>query len=152
MYFSRGGINTMNDSKAEKQREREREGEKTGGGGGGGRNGTFVWENLMGYFGEERECYLTAVNKTAIPLSGDVTVAPNSTASFPVCAFYKKWQRISSEVAQTRHQSGGILIRLSSVSASIWNVIFSLISSTLSLLRTSVENRSWKWNSLRTPH
>lgn len=46
MYSSRGGINSINDSKAE------------------GESNFFV---------EERECYLTVAKKTAIPLSGDVT-------------------------------------------------------------------------------
>lgn len=44
-----------------------------------GRERTFVWVNLMGDFGEEGECYLTAVNKKAIPLSGDVTGSTLST-------------------------------------------------------------------------
>lgn len=40
----------------------------------------------MGEFGEERECYLTAANKTVIPLSGEMTGLTLLTLLFLVCA------------------------------------------------------------------
>lgn len=39
----------------------------------------------MGDFGEEGECYLTALNKTAIPLSGDVTGSTLNTVISGAC-------------------------------------------------------------------
>lgn len=99
MYSSRGGINSMNDSKAKR----------------GGRMRTFVWENLMGEFGEEWECYLTAVNKTAIPLSGDVTGSTLNTVISSVCI---KTQQMSSDCELICSVSLGI-IRLSTINMSI---------------------------------
>lgn len=81
----------------------------------GGRMRTFVWENLMGDSGEERECYLTAVNKTAIPLSGDVTGSPLNTVISSVCI---KTQQMSSDCELICSINLGI-VRLSTINMSI---------------------------------
>lgn len=98
MYSSRDGINSMNDSKAKR----------------GGRLRTFVWGNVMGEFGEERECYLTAMNKTAIPLSGDVTGSTLNTVISSMCI---KTQQMSSECELICRINLGI-IRLSTINMS----------------------------------
>lgn len=73
----------------------------------GGRKRTFVCKNLMGDFGEERECYLTAVNKTAIPLSGDATGSTLSTVISGVCI--KKCSRCHQIVSSFAASCLGIL-------------------------------------------
>lgn len=74
----------------------------------------------MGDFGEERERYLTAVNKTAIPLSGDMTGSPLNTIISGVCLKKEKKKRQGSsrchQIASTfMLPIWGIFIRLSTI-------------------------------------
>lgn len=63
----------------------------------------------MGNFGEERECYLTAANKTAIPLSGDATGSTLNTVISGVCIKKKKRSRCHQTVSSFAVSVWGIL-------------------------------------------
>lgn len=60
----------------------------------GGVGGTFVWENLMGDFGEEWKYYLTAANKTWFPRQ-EMWLVQHSTLLFPGACI--KMQQMSSD-------------------------------------------------------
>lgn len=131
MYSSRGGINSMNDSKIGLVQIQI--------GGWGVKKRTVVWEN---FFFEELECYLTAVNKTAIPLSGTQCWIISG-----VCI--QKDSRCHQIVRSFAVPTLGVLLGWAPVKCLSQNTIGCHI---LPQPPRHAQNRSWKENSLQTFH
>lgn len=131
MYSSRGGINSMSDSKEE---------------GGSGRvgGGTFVWVNLMGDFGES--AIWQQRTKQWFPHQ-EMWLVRHSTLLVPVCEYRNAADVVIGNWPHLQYQPGDLIW----LSTKIFKMCSCVISGHLCIfLRNRLWQRSWKWNSLQT--